>query len=76
MIVARRTKTLIGDVVELGNLLGLNGIDVKGVISVRRARGKRQGAVIGSPPGERTESPGPTIDLVVRNDFAYQGQDH
>ena len=67
VIVARRTKTLIGDVVQLGNLLGLNGIDVKGVISVRRARrksAKRQHTVIGSPPGERTEAPEPTIDLL------------
>jgi hypothetical protein len=67
VIVARRTETLVEDVVQLGKLLGLNGIDVKGVISVRRARGKgvkRHGTVIDSPPDERTEGPCPTIDLV------------
>lgn len=66
VIVARRNETLIGDVLQLGKLLGLNGIDVKGVISVRRARGKgdeRLGTPIGSSRDERTEAPRPTIDL-------------
>jgi hypothetical protein len=67
VIVARRTETLVEDVVQLGKLLGLNGIEVKGVISVRRARKKgvkRHDALIGSVPDESPEDPWPTVDLL------------
>ena len=64
VIVARATETLVEDVVQLGKLLGLNGIAVKGVVSVSRARVKRHGPVIGSSPDERTDESRPTIDLV------------
>ena len=80
VIIADTTETLVEDVVQLGKLLGLNGIDVKGVISVRRARGKsqkRHGTAIGSPSDERTEAPRPpTIGLLPAAMSSHrQGQD-
>lgn len=67
VIFTRRGKTFVEDVISLGKLLEMNGIDVRGVVIVRPTRagaGRRPVGGTASKSLEASDRPWPTIDVL------------
>jgi hypothetical protein len=63
VIVCLKGQTLLEDVVDLVELLSVNGVDVKGILIASWRKGEKR-RVSSSPRGDNSDEPWPRIDVI------------